>query len=150
MTDFLTPQARSALMSRVRHYDTAPELRLRRELHALGFRFRLHQRSLPGTPDIVLPKYRAVVFVHGCFWHRHPGCRRATIPKSNAADWSRKFDKNVARDSVARSALESVGWRVFVVWECELSGPAGVVTAQRLAASLRTGLPSLSTKLNKR
>ncbi len=141
MTDFLTQRDRSALMSRVRHHDTEPELRLRRELHALGLRFRLHRRDLPGTPDIVLPRYRAVVFVHGCFWHRHDGCRRATTPKSNVDMWLQKFAANVARDIRSQEALSAAGWRVYVVWECELSGRMTGETARHLSRQIRSVRP---------
>src|SRR3546814_11416036 len=107
-------------MSRIRSSNTSPELALRRALHALGFRFRLHRKDLPGKPDIVLPRYRTVVFVHGCFWHRHAGCKVATTPKSNTGFWIEKFDRNVARDSRSRELLETQGWNVIIVWECEL------------------------------
>lgn len=106
-------------MSRIRGSNTAPELRVRKILHALGLRFRLHRRDLPGTPDIVLPRFHTVIFVHGCFWHRHGGCSRASTPGSNVERWRRKFARNTARDDEARSALEAAGWRVEVVWECQ-------------------------------
>jgi DNA mismatch endonuclease (patch repair protein) len=109
------------MMSRIRGRDTKPELRVRRFLHARGFRYRLHARDLPGAPDIVLPRYRSVVFVHGCFWHRHPGCRFAYRPKTRAEFWEAKFEGNVERDNRNRAKLERGNWRVFVVWECEIS-----------------------------
>lgn len=121
MADTLSPGERSERMSRIRGKDTAPELALRKALHALGLRYRLHAK-LPGKPDIVLPRHSAVVFVHGCFWHRHRGCRIATTPKSNTAFWREKFDRNVARDKRVRRQLRAAGWRVFVAWECQLSG----------------------------
>jgi DNA mismatch endonuclease (patch repair protein) len=121
MADTLSPGERSERMSRIRGKDTAPELALRKALHALGLRYRLHA-NLPGKPDIVLPRHSAVVFVHGCFWHRHRGCRIATTPKSNTAFWREKFDRNVARDKRVRRQLRAAGWRVFVAWECQLSG----------------------------
>lgn len=121
MADTLSPGERSERMSRIRGKDTAPELALRKALHALGLRYRLHA-NLPGKPDIVLPRHSAVVFVHGCFWHRHRGCRIATMPKSNTAFWREKFDRNVARDKRVRRQLRAAGWRVFVAWECQLSG----------------------------
>lgn len=111
---------RSALMARVGQKDTKPELVVRRALHRLGFRFRLHRRDLPGRPDIVLPKYRTAIFVHGCFWHRHPGCRRTTTPKTRTAFWRGKFEANILRDRKATEALEAAGWKVIVVWECEV------------------------------
>ncbi len=125
-------------MSRIRSSNTSPEIALRRALHALGLRFRLHRKDLPGKPDIVLPRYKAAVFVHGCFWHRHPGCNVATTPKSNTQFWVDKFDRNVARDARSSELLESQGWRVMVVWECELvSGRKAEQTALRVAAQIR-------------
>jgi DNA mismatch endonuclease (patch repair protein) len=117
--DILAPEQRSRLMSRIRGKDTSPELKVRRTVHALGFRFRLHRRDLPGSPDLVLPSHRKVIFVHGCYWHRHAGCRYAYFPKSNVAFWQSKFDANVSRDRRAIDALEAVGWTVHVIWECE-------------------------------
>jgi len=114
-------------MSRIRGKDTVPELALRRALHGMGFRYRLHASSLPGKPDLVMRKYKAAIFVHGCFWHRHAGCKIAAIPKSNVEFWQRKFSDNVARDSRNISLLKEMGWRVFVVWECELA--PGKITA---------------------
>lgn len=125
--DRLTPEKRSWLMSRVRSVDTKPELAVRRIIHGLGFRFRLHRSDLPGRPDIVLPKHRAVVFVHGCFWHRHPGCTKATKPKSNVQFWNRKFRLNVARDMRAKEELERFGWKVLIVWECETKNAAPII-----------------------
>jgi DNA mismatch endonuclease (patch repair protein) len=113
-------------MSRIRSSDTKPEIALRKALHGLGFRFRLHDRRLPGKPDIVLPKHLTVIFVHGCFWHRHPGCKVATTPKTNTDFWIDKFDRNQSRDTRNSEALAAAGWRVIVVWECELSNPAKV------------------------
>lgn len=120
MSDELPPTAeRSALMSRIRGRDTAPELRVRRALHAMGYRFRLQRRDLPGTPDIVLPRHRIALFVHGCFWHRHPGCRSATTPRTRANFWQAKFAANVWRDASAANELRAAGWRVVTIWECE-------------------------------
>ena len=107
-------------MSHVKSKDTTPEKIVRSWLHRHGYRFRLHRKDLPGSPDVVLPKHRAVVFVHGCFWHRHPGCGKATIPEDNREFWQAKFEKNVARDRRVRDELEALGWRVFVVWGCEI------------------------------
>jgi DNA mismatch endonuclease, patch repair protein len=114
----VSPQ-RSALMARVRGKDTAPELAVRKAAHALGCRFRLHRRSLPGTPDLVFPGRRKVVFVHGCFWHRHENCRRCTTPKSRAEFWLEKFSTNKARDARNMRALVALGWEVLTIWECE-------------------------------
>lgn len=106
-------------MSRIRSRDTKPEIVVRRVAHRLGYRFRLHRRDLPGTPDLVFPVRRKVVFVHGCFWHRHAGCRFAYEPKSNVSKWQAKFRDNVARDTRVRTALSELGWEVLTVWECE-------------------------------
>jgi DNA mismatch endonuclease (patch repair protein) len=106
-------------MSRIRGKDTAPERAARSLLHRMGYRFRLHVKKLPGRPDIVLPKYRTVVFVHGCFWHRHRGCRNCTTPANNRGFWVKKLGGNVTRDKLNRGALLKLGWRVVVVWECE-------------------------------
>lgn len=117
--DRVSREQRSANMARVRSRDTAPELAVRRAAHARGLRFRLHRRDLPGTPDIVFPRARLAVFVHGCFWHRHEECRRASVPETRATFWQCKFDRNVERDSENASALERLGWRVETIWECE-------------------------------
>ena len=106
-------------MSGIRAQDTRPEVRVRRYLHAEGLRFRLHDRKLPGTPDIVLPKYRVVVLVHGCYWHRHENCHLSYSPKTNVRFWEQKFAANVERDSRTQVALAQAGWRVIVVWECQ-------------------------------
>jgi DNA mismatch endonuclease (patch repair protein) len=108
-------------MSRIRSRDTKPEVSLRKALHRLGLRYRLHAKGLPGKPDIIFFRRRTAIFVHGCFWHRHEGCKVANMPKSNSDYWKEKFDKNVARDAAAATSLEAAGWRVMVVWECELS-----------------------------
>lgn len=105
-------------MSRVRGTDTTPELRVRRIAHALGYRFRLYRADLPGRPDLVFPRLRKVIFVHGCFWHRH-GCRKTTMPKSNTEFWRDKFERNMARDAASLEALCALGWETLVVWECE-------------------------------
>ena len=107
-------------MARVRGKDTRAEVVLRKALHGLGFRYRLNQRGLPGTPDLVFPRRHAVLFVHGCFWHRHEGCRRTSTPSSNAEFWSEKFRRNIERDARNIAALQALGWRVGVVWECEI------------------------------
>lgn len=106
-------------MFAVKGRDTTPELRVRKALHAMGYRFRLHRSDLPGKPDIVLPKYHICIFVHGCFWHQHPGCKRATLPETNREFWTKKLGQNVARDKAALESLERLGWRVLVIWECQ-------------------------------
>ena len=108
------------MMSGIRGKDTRPELALRRALHAAGFRYRLHVRSLPGRPDVVLPKYSAVCLVHGCYWHRHPGCPYTTTPATRPEFWNEKFRSNVERDMRQQRQLRAMGWRVAVVWECAL------------------------------
>jgi len=121
MVDNTDPITRSRVMSRIRGYDTTPEKVVRSLLHRAGFRFRLHGKDLPGSPDIALPKWHAVVFVHGCFWHRHRNCPKAYTPKSNVRFWTEKFEANVARDLRKSRELKRLGWRVFVVWECRSS-----------------------------
>ena len=118
--DHLTKKHRSWNMSRIRNKNTKPEKAVRSFLHRSGFRFRLHSRNLPGTPDIILPKYRTVIFVHGCYWHRHRGCKDATMPKSNTEFWEKKFSGTVIRDSQKKDSLIELGWSVIVIWECEI------------------------------
>ena len=118
--DKVSPEKRSWTMAQVKGRNTKPEKAVRSLLHRMGYRFRLQRDDLPGKPDIVLPKYRTVIFVHGCFWHRHSGCKRASTPVDNADYWRRKFERNVARDAEDSAALKSQGWQVLVVWECEL------------------------------
>lgn len=119
VVDRLTPERRSWLMSRVAGKHTTPEMRVRRMAHSLGLRFRLHRKDLPGKPDLTFPKHRVVIFVHGCFWHRHAGCRKTSMPKSNVEFWHDKFAANTARDISSYTKLAGLGWRVLVVWECE-------------------------------
>ncbi len=133
--DRLTPERRSWLMSRVKAKDTSPEMAVRRKAHAMGLRFRLHRKDLPGTPDLVFPKHRAVVFVHGCFWHRHPGCRKAGMPKSRVAFWKEKFARNVERVRRDVRALGDLGWSVTVIWECETKRPATIERLLRNAVT---------------
>ena len=122
---------RSAIMAKVRSKDTAPEIIVRKRLHRAGHRFRIHRSDLPGTPDLVFPKYRFALFVHGCFWHRH-GCKRTTMPASNVEFWSAKFLRTVERDCLVRQKLEEAGWKVEMIWECDLdAGIAGF--AKKLA-----------------
>lgn len=120
MPDIVDRATRSRMMSGIRGKDTKPELEVRRFLHRLGFRYRLHDKRLPGRPDVVLPRYRTVVFVHGCFWHQHRGCKLATTPGTNAAFWQNKLQGNVTRDQRQQSALTELGWRSLTVWECEI------------------------------
>lgn len=132
MVDVLTPEQRSFNMSRIRGRDTKPELTLRRGLHALGFRFRLHRRDLPGRPDLVFPGRRAAIFVHGCFWHGH-ACPMCRLPATRTAFWQAKIHGNHDRDRRAAGALAAAGWRVLVVWECALRGPARLPEGEVLA-----------------
>lgn len=140
MADIVDKATRSRMMAGIGGKNTKPEMMLRRALHAQGFRFRLHVASLPGKPDIVLPKHRAVILVHGCFWHRHPGCRFATTPATRPDFWSEKFRQNVLRDQRNQAALSNQGWRVATVWECDLRQGSGAI--EELVAWLREGSPT--------
>ncbi len=122
--DRLTPERRSWLMSRVGGRNTLPEILVRKMAHGMGFRFRLHGKGLPGKPDMVFASRKAVVFVHGCFWHRHEGCKYATSPKSRKKYWNEKFEANVERDRRTVAKLRRMGWRVMTVWACEIKRPA--------------------------
>jgi DNA mismatch endonuclease, patch repair protein len=119
VADIVTPARRSEIMSRIRGKGTKPELLVRSSAHRLGFRFRLHGRKLPGSPDLVFSSRKTALFVHGCFWHRHEGCPCCYMPKSNIQFWREKFKKNVLRDRRVQTGLEEMGWRVAVIWECE-------------------------------
>lgn len=143
MADRLTPERRSWLMSRVNGKNTGPEIRTRKAAHALGLRFRLHRSSLPGTPDLVFPKRRVALFVHGCFWHRHPGCSKASTPGTRSEYWEDKFKANVARDRRVSEMLKAAGWRVAIVWECETKNPALLdrVLRERILCSDASELP---------
>lgn len=125
MTDTVDKATRSRMMARVRCQDTRPEMLVRSGLHRLGFRFRLYARDLPGRPDLVLRKYSAAVFVHGCYWHRHEGCRYATMPATRPEFWQEKFEANVRRDRRHQKMLREAGWGVFVIWECALRREPG-------------------------
>lgn len=125
-------------MRAVRRSNTKPELELRQRLHAMGLRYRLNVRTLPGSPDLVFPRYHAVVFVHGCFWHRHDKCRRTTMPKSRMDFWAKKFERNIERDVEVQQALTTQGWRVGVVWECELNKSSADLTAASVAQWLKS------------
>lgn len=136
---------KSAEMARVRTRDTAPELAVRSVLHRAGFRFRLHDRRLPGTPDIVLPRHRLVIFVHGCFWHGHPGCARAKPPATRAEFWREKLARNAERDRAAVAGLAALGWRTLTVWGCEAKDGGAIVA--RLAEALDMRDRKLRTKV---
>lgn len=137
MVDVVDPATRSRMMAGIRGKNTKPELLVRKYLHGRGLRFRLHVKTLPGKPDIVLPKYRAVVFVHGCFWHQHPGCKFAYLPCSRPDFWIKKLSLNAARDKDKANALLKAGWRVFTVWECELQ--KGTVRMEALYNEITRG-----------
>ncbi|WP_081421704.1 very short patch repair endonuclease [Tardiphaga robiniae] len=138
MADIVDVSTRSRMMSAIKGRDTKPELVLRRALHALGFRFRLHRRIAASRPDLIFPKYRAAVFVHGCFWHRHTGCKYCTTPSSNLPFWSDKFSQNVQRDARNVSDLRMAGWRVGVIWECQLTAQTGDKTLDAAARWLKS------------
>lgn len=123
MTDIVDTKTRSRMMAGIKGKDTRPELLVRRYLHAQGFRYRLHDKKLPGSPDIVLAQYHLAIFVNGCFWHRHVGCRYTTTPAQNRKQWLHKFSQNVARDKKQIQFLIDHGWRVLVIWECGLNSP---------------------------
>lgn len=137
MPDMVDRETRSRIMSRIREKDTVPELLLRRAMHARGVRYRLHDTVLPGKPDLVFPKYHAVCFMHGCFWHRHPGCRFATMPASRQEYWKIKLEGNAVRDKQNRQKLLGLGWRVAVVWECALRADRRDETIRELDKWLR-------------
>ena len=130
-----TPDYRSWVMSHVHGKDTVPELRVRSLMHQAGYRYRLHVSGMPGKPDVVLPRYRTAVFVNGCFWHRHPGCKHASTPKTNVGYWAQKFERNVSRDEETHAALRREGWTVVVIWECQTRN------AMQLASLLSAVLP---------
>lgn len=133
--DRISKEHRSWNMSRIRGKDTTPELAVRSVLHNLGYRFRIHRKDLPGEPDIVLVKQRTVIFVHGCFWHRHKGCRFAYTPKTRRDFWQHKFEKNVERDTRTKKHLRKLGWRIIVVWECEIRNLEAL--AERISLQLK-------------
>lgn len=137
MTDIFSQAKRSAIMSRIGGKDTAPEIKIRQLLHALGYRFRLHRNDLPGKPDIVLPRHRKVIFVHGCFWHGHSRCRRATLPTTNIEFWQTKIGKNKMRDQTAQRKLRAKGWKLLVVWQCQINNKRAL--ADKLTAFLEAG-----------
>lgn len=135
MADKISPERRSLNMAAIKSRNTKPEIAVRKLLHASGFRFRLHRKDLPGRPDIVLPRYKTAVFVHGCFWHQHEGCKLASKPSSRQEYWKAKFDRNAERDKNSFRTLTELGWQVVVIWECEVRKNADEVV-QRLAKLL--------------
>ena len=115
-------EQRSRNMSAIKSKNTKPEIAVRKLLHSMGYRFRLHRKDLPGSPDIVLPKYKTVIFVHGCFWHRHENCKYATTPKTRKEFWEKKFRENINRDNLNQANLSLKGWKIIIIWECQLKG----------------------------
>ena len=139
MADIISPKQRSLLMSSIKSKNTKPELIIRSALHNLGFRFRLHNKKLPGNPDLVLAKYHAAIFIHGCFWHKHEYCKVSHIPKTRTKFWTEKFDKNTKRDQKALYELKRKGWRTAWIWECSLSNKGNIrTTIEELAAWIKS------------
>ena len=135
--DIKSPEQRSWNMSRIHSQDTKPEMVVRSFLHRNGFRFHLHEKCLPGSPDIVLPRYKTAIEVRGCFWHRHPGCKVATMPSSNVAFWKAKFERNVARDKQNEIAIGNLGWNLIVIWGCQVRNKTVI---NRLPARIKAGV----------
>lgn len=139
MADKFSKEQRSRIMARIAGKDTKPEVMVRKWLFAQGFRYRKNDNRLPGKPDMVFPKYRAVVFVHGCFWHGHEECRKAKLPETAKEFWTEKISRNRERDRIAREKVEAAGWRVFVIWQCEISNRSNQTERlERLALELKT------------
>ncbi len=139
MPNPINPETRSRMMAAVRSFNTQPEMQVRSALHRLGFRFRLHNKKLPGTPDLVLRKYKAVVFINGCFWHQHFNCKYSHIPQTRREFWQNKFTRNVIRDQKVLYQLKIMGWRAAIIWECGLIKRTQDETVRRLATWLRRG-----------
>ena len=125
--DIISKAVRSKNMSNIRSTDTVPEVTVRRLLHSMGYRFRLHKKGLPGNPDICLPKYKTIIFVHGCFWHHHPNCKDGHFPKSNRSYWMPKINRNINRDKNIKRELKKLGWKVIIIWGCEIKNTDRVV-----------------------
>lgn len=141
MTDVYSKEKRSRVMSGVRGKNTKPEKRVRSALHRSGYRFRLHRTDLPGKPDIVLPLYNTVIFVNGCFWHQHPGCRKATIPQNNRPFWKKKLTRTVERDKQNRKDLQRLGWNIIIIWECEIRASFDMTMDRVFAQLMRFAQP---------
>lgn len=139
MTDRIDKETRSRIMSAIRSVGTRPEKRVRSALHSQGFRFRLHIKHMPGTPDLVLRKYKAAIFINGCFWHQHVNCKAAHIPQTRSEFWQNKFTRNVVRDQKVMHQLKMLGWRVAIIWECGLTKKRQEDTLRRLTLWLRWG-----------
>lgn len=143
MADVHTKETRSYNMSRIRNKDTKPEILVRKFLFSRGFRFRLHEKKLPGKPDIILPKYKTVIFIHGCFWHGHNGCRYFVVPKTRTEWWVNKITGNKTRDSHTEKSLTALGWHTITLWECDLRKKVADHTLDQLESQLRERLMSL-------
>ncbi|CAB3935451.1 very short patch repair endonuclease [Achromobacter insolitus] len=139
--DIVSPEKRSRMMAGIKGKNTKPEMAVRSLVHGMGFRFRLHRKDLPGSPDLVFPGLKRVIFVHGCFWHRHQGCRFAYTPKSNSQFWLTKLNANVRRDAVALQALAALGWEVLIVWECEVANFPALTEKVTLFLSANSSKP---------
>ena len=139
MSDTHSKEVRSYNMSRIRSGNTRPELLVRQYLHSKGFRYRLHNKNLPGRPDLVLKKYNSVIFVHGCFWHSHENCKYSNLPKSNRSYWESKLKRNKERDKITNNKLKALGWRVLTVWECELRRDKREPTLRQLKENILRG-----------
>lgn len=139
MADVHSKETRSYNMSRIRSKDTKPEMLVRRFLHKNGFRYRLHVKNLPGKPDIVLPKYKTVIFIHGCFWHGHEGCRYFVVPKTRTEWWLQKIGTNTANDIAAENQLTTAGWKIIKIWECELKKSSFEATLTNLSSCFHQG-----------
>lgn len=136
MADNLSKETRSYNMSRIRSKNTRPEMLVRKFLHSEGYRYRLHVKDLPGKPDIILPKYKAVIFIHGCFWHSHQNCKYSVTPKSNLAYWIPKLERNITKDAENETKLLQMGWNIIKIWECALKPKHIVETLQKLVSKL--------------
>ena len=150
MADTMTPSQRHSCMSKIHSTGTKPEIKFRKSLFSRGYRYRVNVRSLPGTPDIVLPKYRTVIFVNGCFWHGHKGCKQYTVPQTNTEFWVEKVRRNKERDEVNVQRLESLSWSVVTVWECELKPKVFEETMARVEAGLQTNKAKWETYCERR
>ena len=144
MADIWTKEKRSSVMSKIRSQNTLPEKQVRSILFNKGFRFRIHRKDLPGKPDIILPKYKTVVFVHGCFWHYHKDCNEGRIPDTNSKFWKTKLYKNIQRDAKHIKDLEELGWKVIVIWECELKPKLLVSTIEKLEKEIKSNLKEIN------
>lgn len=148
--DIMTPEQRHGCMSHIHSKDTGPEVAVRRELFRRGFRYRVNDRKLPGSPDLVLVKYRTAIFVNGCFWHGHKGCPKYVLPKSNVEFWTEKISRNQERDLVNIQRLESLAWSVIIVWECELSKQKIDATVERIINELSSNRDKWSAYCQRR